>query len=460
MRGRSESNAESQRADMRDNLSRSRVCYPRPPPRCSLPTGGTDDPTRARPARRPRRRPRPGRLAAPRAAPRRTPRPASTRSLAQAWELDKQENPLRATATGDHRYGDRLPSMTPADLERRAAAARSQLEALHAIDRAALGPEDRVSYAMFERDLARTSRATSSAPGASRSRATAASTPGSRGSPRRCRSRPSRTTRTTSRGCAPSPRYFDQHVALMREGLRAGFTSPRVALEGYDATMRPHVVDDPEQSVFWKPFTAFPPDVPAGETERLRAARARGDREVRGARLPAPARVLHEGVPARRAHDASAPAELPDGKAYYAWLVKHFTTLDIDARGGPPASAWPRSRASAARWTRSCARRRLPGHLRRVPRVPAHRPALLRQDARGAAEAGVLHRQADGRQAAVALRPAAAPALRRRAGARRPRAEVHRRPLRRRAARRHARRDLLGQHLRPREPPALQRSRR
>src|SRR5262245_56023421 len=45
--------------------------------------------------------------------------------LDEAWELDKKENPLQATATGDHRYNDRLPSVAPADLERRAAATRA-----------------------------------------------------------------------------------------------------------------------------------------------------------------------------------------------------------------------------------------------------------------------------------------------------------------------------------------------
>ena len=98
----------------------------------------------------------------------------------------------------------------------------------------------------------------------------------------------------------------------------------------------------------------------------------------------------------------------------------------------------------------------LRGRLRRLPRLPAHRPALLREDAGGAAEAGVLDRQAHGRQAAVAVRPPAAPALRRRAGARAPRAQVHRGPLRRGRRSDGTRAGhLLGQHPRPREPAAL-----
>ena len=73
--------------------------------------------------------------------------------LAEAWEAALRENPLLATATGDHRFDDRLPSMTPADLERRAAYARALLERLRAVDPEALPPTDRVSYRMFDRRL-------------------------------------------------------------------------------------------------------------------------------------------------------------------------------------------------------------------------------------------------------------------------------------------------------------------
>ena len=234
--------------------------------------------------------------------------------LAQAWELEKQENPLRATAAGDHRYGDRLPSMTLRDLERRAEAARSQLEALHAIDRAALGPEDRVSYAMFERDLGQD---------LARHRFRAWRIPITSdsgfhtGISRLAQDVPLRTVKDyedyLSRLRA-IPVYFEQQVALMREGLRTGFTSPRVALEGYDATMRPHVVSEAEQSVFWKPFTSFPPGVPAGETERLRAA---GRDAISKSVVPAlqePAQVRRRGVRAQGAREHRAVVGCPTAR--------------------------------------------------------------------------------------------------------------------------------------------------
>jgi uncharacterized protein (DUF885 family) len=162
--------------------------------------------------------------------------------LAEAWELDKRESPLLATATGDHRWNDRLPSMAPADLERRAAASRSQLATLQSIDRAALPPQDRVSYEMFERDLRRD---------LARHHFRALRIPITSdsgfhtGISRLAQEVPLASVKDYENYIArlrAIPLYFDQHVALMREGLRTGFTSPRVALAGYDATMRPHVV--------------------------------------------------------------------------------------------------------------------------------------------------------------------------------------------------------------------------
>jgi len=248
--------------------------------------------------------------------------------LAEAWELDKRESPLLATATGDHRWNDRLASMAPADLERRAAASRSQLATLQSIDRAALPPPDRVSYDMFERelrrDLARHQFRALRIPITSDSGFHT-------GISRLAQEIPLASVKDYENYIArlrAIPLYFEQHVALMREGLRTGFTSPRIALAGYDATMRPHVVPDPEQSVFWKPFAAFPPGVPAGDAERLRAA---GREAILQAVVPAyrSLAAFFTGEYQPGARTTIGASELPDGKAYYAWLVKDFTTLDI-----------------------------------------------------------------------------------------------------------------------------------
>ena len=69
---------------------------------------------------------------------------------------------------------------------------------------------------------------------------------------------------------------------------------------------------------------------------------------------------------------------------------------------------------------------------------------------------GVLDRQAHGREAAVAVRPTAAAAVRGGARARLPRAQVHGRSLQRQSSRRHRAGVLLAQHVRARDATALQ----
>src|SRR5512134_248276 len=71
----------------------------------------------------------------------------------EAWEFELRENPLQATSEGDHRYDDRLPSLTAGDFARRERFARETLARLHAIRRDRLESQDRISYDMFEREL-------------------------------------------------------------------------------------------------------------------------------------------------------------------------------------------------------------------------------------------------------------------------------------------------------------------
>jgi uncharacterized protein (DUF885 family) len=54
------------------------------------------------------------------------------------------------------------------------------------------------------------------------------------------------------------PRYVKEHLALMRRGLNAGICQPKSILKGYENTYDQHIVNDPEKSIFWKPFLNKP----------------------------------------------------------------------------------------------------------------------------------------------------------------------------------------------------------
>ena len=269
-----------------------------------------------------------GLAAPPPARPPSTPARALHALFDEAWESELREDPLEATSAGDHRWDDRLPSMTHADLDRRAAYDRALLDRLHGIDRAGLDAVDRASYDMFARELA--DEIADHEFGVWQTPIDADS-----GFHTAFAQLPSRLALSTTRDyenyiarLRAFPTYVGQEVALMRAGLASGFTVPRVVLQGYDAGIRAHVVSLPEASVFWEPFKSFPRGVPGADRERLRAQGRAAVREgaVAGYRVFLEF-MTGEYIPGARA--TTAAADLPRGREYYAYRVKSFTTLEV-----------------------------------------------------------------------------------------------------------------------------------
>jgi uncharacterized protein (DUF885 family) len=68
------------------------------------------------------------------------------------WERGLADNPLAATYLGDPRFNDRLPDISPAAEDARAAADDKVLETLARIPRAALPDAEQLNYDLFRRD--------------------------------------------------------------------------------------------------------------------------------------------------------------------------------------------------------------------------------------------------------------------------------------------------------------------
>jgi uncharacterized protein (DUF885 family) len=253
---------------------------------------------------------------------------AFRRLLDEDWEARLREDPLLASSTGDHRYDDRLPAVAPADLDRAAERRRAILARLQAIDRTALDTQDRISFDMLERELR--DDLTDHEFGAWRLPINADSGFHT-GLAELARSTTFKAPRDYENYIArlrAFPGYMAQQIANMREGLRTGFTLPRVVLEGYDVTIRTHVVGDPAQSVFYAPFRSFPPGVPETERARLEAA-------GRAAVMEGPVTAYRSfldfmtGEYLPKTRTTTAAADLPRGREYYAHRVRYFTTLDV-----------------------------------------------------------------------------------------------------------------------------------
>jgi len=248
--------------------------------------------------------------------------------FAREWELRLKEDPLLATSVGRHEYDALLPAMALADLQRRDAMTRGTLRELKTIDRAALAPEDAVSYDMFKTQL--DDRVADFELGIYQMPWNADSGFHTE-FPQLADQMAFRTARDYDNYIARLhawPRYVAQEMDLLRMGIRRGFTLPRAVLDGFEGTMSAHVVDDPEKSVFWKPFANFPATLSASERERLRTV---GREAIRDGVVAGYKNLLAfytaEYLP--HARQTLSASELPDGRAYYRQQIRHFTSLDL-----------------------------------------------------------------------------------------------------------------------------------
>ena len=250
------------------------------------------------------------------------------RMFDDAWEFTMREHPLFATDCGDHRFDNRLPSVSPADASRRSAQAGTFLAQLEAIDRSALPPADQLNYDMFARDLRddlydyrfKTHLMPLCRLG---------------GFHNYFADMPQSLVLVTPddyRNFLERIRAFGEfchgHIALMREGIGTGYVQSQPALDGLTDTIEPLIADDPTASPLYSPFTRLPESMPDQDRATL-AASART--AIAGVVMPALrdllAFVRTEYLPAARKDIAAR--SLPDGAAFYEHCVRKFTTLDV-----------------------------------------------------------------------------------------------------------------------------------
>jgi uncharacterized protein (DUF885 family) len=248
----------------------------------------------------------------------------------RAWRYHLQEDPLFATSVGVHDYDDRLPSQTVADQKRRDEATRAFLKELQGIDPNRLSAEEQVNYEIFESQL----RDDASSYEFREYEIPLNADSGFHSDFSRLADNvPLDTVRDYENYIArlrAFPTYVDQNIDLMKEGMSRGMTLPREVLTGIEGTMTAHIVTDPAKSVFWPPFEHFPVGVPAAEHERLRAA---GRKAILESAVPGYQHLfdfmVHDYIP--KARPTLGASELPNGRAYYDYLVRHFTTLNLTA---------------------------------------------------------------------------------------------------------------------------------
>ena len=204
----------------------------------------------------------------------------------QYWQHRLQSDPLFATTTGDHRFNDRLPDVSPEALQRTHQAERQSLEQLQQIDRGTLSPANQLNHTILQRVLTHNLAEFES-------RAFLIPITNREGFhiyfPELPRQVPLQTTADYENYIARLKqfrRYVADHIELMRAGISKQLVLPSVVLEGHRGQLEPHIVEEASKSLLFAPFTAFPDRISDEDQRRLR-----------------PRRIRHLRGDARRGHD-------------------------------------------------------------------------------------------------------------------------------------------------------------
>jgi uncharacterized protein (DUF885 family) len=124
------------------------------------------------------------------------------------------------------------------------------------------------------------------------------------------------------------PRYVEENLALMRKGLQLGICQPRSILNGYENTYGQHIVDDPEKSVFWKPFLKKPFAINDEDWKKIvdNGKNAVRQYAIEGFKM---IKTFFDTEYLPRTRTTIGVSDFPDGLAYYQDRVHHYTTTDI-----------------------------------------------------------------------------------------------------------------------------------
>ena len=248
--------------------------------------------------------------------------------LDDSWSFRLKENPLFATNVGVHSMNDQLPRNTFEDIYRRKDFWNSIGKRLETIDQNRLDEHGKINFQIFLRIVKDRIISFKYKSYLMPLNADSGFHIGLALLPNRV---PLATLEDYENYIArlnSIPSYMDDHIALLREGIKLGMTVPQIVLNGYEFTIKTHVVKNPEKSVFYKPFLDIPNSVSKDEHQRLRDL-------GRGAVINSVVEgykhflIFFEKEYYPKARQNIGAADLPDGVAYYQYCINHFTTLDL-----------------------------------------------------------------------------------------------------------------------------------
>jgi uncharacterized protein (DUF885 family) len=250
----------------------------------------------------------------------------------QYWEAYLELNPLAATFQGDTRYNDRLPNTLSGEYRRETREFNERwLKQVESIGPDGLEGQDLVSYRIFVRDAKRKLEELEFPSWLQpieqfRNLAGFAAQLGSGTS-----GQPFRTVADYDawrKRASKLPVLFDQAIANMRQGVAAGVVQPTALMDNVVSQLDELIKDKPEDTLFWMPVKKMPESFAAADRERITSEyRAMIAEDLMPAYRRLRAFTADEYMPKTR--KTSGLDALPNGKDWYAFLVRRYTTTNL-----------------------------------------------------------------------------------------------------------------------------------
>ena len=244
-----------------------------------------------------------------------------------AWDQDMRTSPVWASMLGDRRFNRQWHDLSSAAFDRRNQNNRALLGQLDSIDREALSPEEQVNFALFDQAyqsrLAEVEHPTHLMPISQRGGIQTLDETGNR-----LRLQTVQDFDDWLARLDQVDDLMDQTIALMDEGVATGFVPPKITMSRVPAQIARQVVETAEESLFYQPFVSLPDSINEAEQRRIRAsAKEIIERVVLPAYKKLSGYFNQVYLPACR--DSIAASDLPNGRAFYEYRVRRYTTTDM-----------------------------------------------------------------------------------------------------------------------------------
>jgi uncharacterized protein (DUF885 family) len=247
--------------------------------------------------------------------------------LDEAWEWYLEQNPMVASRAGDRRYNTEWGDSSLAAIEARHLQRREFLRRAYAIDKTSLSAADQLNYELFRRDLERR---------VDEHRFQGHLLPfNQRGGVQNLDSQASYLRFETVQDYKDwlerldrIDTVIDQTIELADRGIETEIVLPRVLMERIPDQIAVQLVENGEDSPFYRTFETMPEAISAKDQERLRAA---ATDTIEDTVVPAYRKLAryfeNTYLPATR--ESIGLSSLPNGNAWYEFLAQRFTTTEM-----------------------------------------------------------------------------------------------------------------------------------